>query len=532
MSDFGLLFEPNAVERVFGEWCDWAEEILFCTPRIDCKNGHSSPWRALTSHISKVRLCIVGDRLPELGSLGQFHARGALRLLDDHGRRHSAHVYVFRRGTDIKALVGSTRLMVDGPAEGIETVTRFEGHRDDPFACAIADLFEECLRRSRLSTSAELAGGRKLEVVTDPKPVNDAGISRLVPIEDTKLIRQLQRGLIESFKVNAEQRRVKLGSRRANAWWQASFGLWGVFLGGKRRYRSVFGLGEPEPNKALNFWVVLDVPKRGVDEEASALFATDPGAERCFLAHRGRHGRSRTRDINHFWRKTRFGGVDLIENDAAHASRIALVSELGSPNLVEQIASFVREVERIRGTSSPPAIDNEGQAFLEADASEQARLVWESLVGLGPIVKDEAVRIAAHELRKRKRIEFGRLDSAGPVYASVVKAMERGIREGIIDRPRYKYIRAIQTSPADYSVSLWKKCLLSGLHDDIITREDAVRLAAAWAVENLGLDHKKLRAGGRVDRGLRRAMAHCLRERTLRQIGREMIQRVEPSRGS
>ena len=512
--------------------CSWAQEIIVCTPRIESSDGHATGWRTLINSISKVRLCIVGDRSPQLSNLGLFHARGALRLFGDHGRRHRACVFLFRQGINVRALVGSTRLMIGGPADGIESVTKFEGHWDDPFACALSDFIYQCIGRSRLPSSSELEFVKDSNTVSDPRPVNEAGIDKVVRIEDATLVREAQKRLIEMFKASAVKRRVKLGHRRVDAWWHSAFGIWAVFLGGRERFWNVFGVGEPVRNQPLNVSIAIDVSKREFGQEASGLLATEPNSEQRFLVYRGRQGRRAGDGTTTFWKKARLGGVDLITIGDSLAIRVALVCDIGSSMLVEQITSFVREVERINGAKPTTILEDGGELFLEADPSVQAEMVWEALFGLGLLRKDDVVRTAAVELRARKRLDFGRLDSAGPIHAAIAKAIARGIREGLLDRPRYKFVRAIQQDAKSYAVSLWKKCLLNSLDDNVTRREDAVRHAASWAVENLGLGHQNLRSGGRVDRGLRKAIAQCLREGSLRQHGRDMIQRVERTRGS
>ena len=72
-----LLFDPVAIFGAFEEYCRWAEEITVCTPRIEPRDGHVTAWQTLIDSIAKVRLCIVGDRSPQLSSLGPFQ-RGEL----------------------------------------------------------------------------------------------------------------------------------------------------------------------------------------------------------------------------------------------------------------------------------------------------------------------------------------------------------------------------------------------------------------------------------------------------------------------
>ncbi len=105
------------------------------------------------------------------------------------------------------------------------------------------------------------------------------------------------------------------------------------------------------------------------------------------------------------------------------------------------------------------------------------------------------------------RANFRRLDSAGPLYEAVLASIERGVRLGRLDRPQRGFVRAVLGEAQDYPDWLWQSCLLAALDQEFVSRDEAVKMAAAWAVENVGLRHRNLRSGGRVDEGLRRALA-------------------------
>ena len=110
---------------------------------------------------------------------------------------------------------------------------------------AVSDFIDHCVGRSRLSSLIELASVRDLDIVSDPRPVNEVGIGKVLPIQDAALVRDAQKRLIEMFRASAVKRRVKLGHRKVDAWWHPAFRIWAVFLGGRRRFWNIFGGGEP-----------------------------------------------------------------------------------------------------------------------------------------------------------------------------------------------------------------------------------------------------------------------------------------------
>src|SRR5690349_1245157 len=90
-------------------------------------------------NIVKVRHCLISDRAPGLALLAPLQARGALHLVGGHGLRYHPNIYLFHRGSETRALLGSARLTEEGFGSGIESVVRVDSARDDPFTCALAD---------------------------------------------------------------------------------------------------------------------------------------------------------------------------------------------------------------------------------------------------------------------------------------------------------------------------------------------------------------------------------------------------------
>lgn len=193
-----------------------------------------------------------------------------------------------------------------------------------------------------------------------------------------------------------------------------------------------------------------------------------------------------------------------------------------------ELASFI---DRCLGIARVSRADDfeaaTSDTFLEIeDKDEQAWIVWDNLLGAGSVDKDSAVRLAARSLRDEGLIDFRRLDSAGPLYSGILEAIDRGGRLGLFDRPARGMVRAILTRSEDYPDWLWEYCLLQGLSDEETSRVDAIRLGAEWAALNTGLAYKRIKAGGRIEVALKRAIARSIRKGRLESIGANFIRRV------
>jgi hypothetical protein len=534
-----FLGDHGSFLAAFTSLCDWADEIIICTSRIDVGEG----WRALTNNIVKVRHCMVSDNSPSLAALGPLQAKGALRLVGGHGSQYRPNVYLFRRDSESRALVGSVRLMRDGVESGVESVTRVDGKQDDPFACALSDFVETCLARSRLPRPGELSPDGPSPAVYDdldekklsPKhvePLRDAGVGRLLPVRDAEGVSSAHQHLWSLIVSNGTRLRVEVGRRRRDSLWNSYLGFWATRLKSAERYWYVFGARDPRGQGPPDITLIVTIPVDRYDPNASGAFAIEPERQRLVLVHRGGFGGRRHDGKRLFWRTTRLRGAEMLEEEDK-TTRVALVAELSSRETLEQFAAYIREVDRLRALGRRPADDGttiearvgrECELFIEvADADDRASLVWEELLGLGVLSKDESVRLAAHGLRESGRADFRRLDSSGSLYEAVLDSIERGVRLGLLDRPRRGFIRATLESAQDYPDWLWQSCLLASLDREFVSRDEAVRGAAGWAVENLALRHRNLRAGGRVDVGLRRALARSIRQGKVEKKGRDLV---------
>lgn len=149
--------------------------------------------------------------------------------------------------------------------------------------------------------------------------------------------------------------------------------------------------------------------------------------------------------------------------------------------------------------------------FLDLPREEQIDHVWESLLGQGPLDKDAAIRTAAQILRDRGLVQFQRLREGGPLHAAIAAAVDRGLRQGSFDRPKRGLVRALLPDAKDYTATEWNLCLLQSLDGQPVPQEEALRNAAEWAQETLGLSFSRLREDGVILRGLKAALDEAVK---------------------
>ena len=165
-------------------------------------------------------------------------------------------------------------------------------------------------------------------------------------------------------------------------------------------------------------------------------------------------------------------------------------------------------------------------SFTDLPVEEQIDAVWESLFGRGALEKDNAVRAAAEALRDRGLARFQRLHQGGALYQAVNSAIGQGLRAGDFDRPKRGHIRAVLRDPRDYPPETWCFCLQESFDHQVVEEDEALRAAAEWARENLGLEYGRLRKDGIILRGLRAALDEALRRGEVVRTGKDRIERT------
>jgi len=197
------------------------------------------------------------------------------------------------------------------------------------------------------------------------------------------------------------------------------------------------------------------------------------------------------------------------------------VQRLQRPSEAPKLGSM----ERDPSTSGTLSFMAGGPQFEDFDPEEQCLLAHEILLGAGPLEKESAVRTLSSKLREVGHVAYQRLHSDGPLYALLEEIIERCVKEGTIDRPRRGWVRAILSDASAYSRDRWRLCLLSVVTSEPVDRDQAVRAAAEWAREQMGLAFERLREGGTIDKGLRSAMNSAIRRGELVRVGSHSVQK-------
>lgn len=156
-------------------------------------------------------------------------------------------------------------------------------------------------------------------------------------------------------------------------------------------------------------------------------------------------------------------------------------------------------------------------SFLEMELDDRIDVVHWALFGLGETEWDEAVRAAASALKDNGLVEYQRLRANGEVYKAVDEAIEEGFECDLFEQHRDGYVCAILKDAKDYETHHWGIAIGMVLH--VSSRMDkaaAITAAAEWARENTGLEFKRLRSGGIIDRGLREAVGWLVEEGQIR----------------
>ena len=98
--------------------------------------------------------------------------------------------------------------------------------------------------------------------------------------------------------------------------------------------------------------------------------------------------------------------------------------------------------------------------------------------------------------------------------------IKAGVDEGRFGEHYAGYTRAILPDAKDYTPELWRMCVKEAVGDGGVDDDEVVRRAAEWARENMGLEFKRLRKGGVIDRGIRVAIGLLLEEGPVRHTRR------------
>ncbi len=146
-------------------------------------------------------------------------------------------------------------------------------------------------------------------------------------------------------------------------------------------------------------------------------------------------------------------------------------------------------------------------------------MIWEHLVGMGPLRQDDAIRTVAGFLRYEGLVnrEYVRTDSL--LWRAIAAAIDLGVEKGLFDRPGPGEVRALLPDARSYSLELWSLCLLVSMELGKVDEDQALRAAAEEARKRMGLKFERLQSDGVILQGLREALEDEVRQGHLRRQG-------------
>src|SRR5690606_16385796 len=285
-------------------------------------------------------------------------------------------------------------------------------------ACTTADELGRILAGApRGLPLARLASARKLERLLDP----ELRLKWLTEFHD-------------SLVAGSESAIVLLGDERFQLPVQRFLGP-GWWLGIERledRFRFLLGPVDTSADE-LRAEVEFSVPLDPNDHRYAGMLARDASTGAGVLAHRGvlRKG---PRSINEqFWKNTRCQKLEGWDPEAVEERCVALVTALDRAGRAEALVAFALEVQRVRQMfehleseerDDRPSVSE----FTEQGEEAQVGLVWDALIGSGPLELEDAVRTASRSLREQGYVSYQRLRRGGAVFTAIEGAIGRGIR--------------------------------------------------------------------------------------------------------
>jgi len=336
---------------------------------------------------------------------------------------------------------------------------------------------------------------------------------------------ELLSGAIESASSSVTERLADCPGGPVKVSWNTEHTVWGVQayddIGRLFAFGPASGSDEAELRAALSFR--LAPAEAG---EGDVFVARVGHSDTLYLMH-GRKGAPTV-----FAELTRAAQINISHGDTL--IRASFVADVRSSSLLDEVAMFVQEVIRIQGLKNSPdfhptgQVVEEGPSFLDLQEEGQVDVLWQVLLGQGALSLDDAVRQSAVVLRDRGMAEYQRLRAGGELYERIAEVLREAGRAGkYFDRPKRGTVRAVLREAAAFSIDQWRDCLMSILPSKEVEREEAVRAAAAFAVDQYGLEHERLRSGGRVERGLRGAINSAIRRGMVEALSARQIRRLE-----
>ena len=149
-----------------------------------------------------------------------------------------------------------------------------------------------------------------------------------------------------------------------------------------------------------------------------------------------------------------------------------------------------------------------------------------ALFGRGKIGRDSAIRLIGDHYGQLGLLEpVKQLRKNSALYRHIATVVRALVRAGRVDEPEPDTVRAIRPQAQDYSAEDWYLALNAVLSSDLTLRDTAIRAAADWAAENLGLTFRRLSTRGRVYQGIHAAVEQGVRAGDIKIVAEDYIRK-------
>ena len=139
------------------------------------------------------------------------------------------------------------------------------------------------------------------------------------------------------------------GNKEVHVYWHPNEQTWMSFNEIKNRYWCLFGVANPETHHNLDITCEINAPLKGINRRCAGVYVRDEDGK-IYLAHTGKigggkKGIGKSLFINSYRGKDKW--LPVLWKDGK-SMNVVLIGCITKSSLVQQVAQFVHEVERIK----------------------------------------------------------------------------------------------------------------------------------------------------------------------------------------
>lgn len=182
-------------------------------------------------------------------------------------------------------------------------------------------------------------------------------------------INKLQQQFMKKLQKNAENVGTRSlgfqgGGLEGDLFWRLDLGIWACFLEFHNRHWNGFGTSDPRRGSSFGITCEINFPIEGFQRSVAGVFFKDEGGD-IFVGHRGRIGGGKPGIGKTYFFNEYRGDTVLINDGDAGEVEVALIGRLRSAAMAEQVADFVKEIDRIKHLEDSGDKPHESRVFMK-----------------------------------------------------------------------------------------------------------------------------------------------------------------------